>query len=276
VKRRIHELIRFSINEKVPMYFMRTPVNSCVVHTYPTQIVDTLKGGDSNLFVAKMRSICSPEIELILEYSEENNPFGPNNRQFSGLNHVIGFFLAYYNSAPDVLFEIVEPVLVHRKSDDETTSSCKTDELTTTTNTNTCKYLMHWKLLMSHTRTKVLVDHIDTHVAVPIAYVSKKSKLDYLTPPAVSLPPPTITTTTTDAQPPLMTTKLNDTNNDTKQPEINNLLKSFESFTVTPITPHNTFAFNHFVCEVNADMKVTKMCGLFCYYDTRPTQFKFV
>ncbi len=77
VQKRRHEIISFPL--KPPYGFILVP-NGDDIYTYPKKFVDPLQSGDMNLFRQTMNTICSPEVELILEYDGEQNPIGPNNR----------------------------------------------------------------------------------------------------------------------------------------------------------------------------------------------------
>ncbi len=77
VPKRRHEIISFPI--KAP-YGSQVVPNGDIIHTYPKLLIDHLGGGDAEKFRYYMNSVCDPNIELVIEYSGEQNPFGPNNR----------------------------------------------------------------------------------------------------------------------------------------------------------------------------------------------------
>lgn len=108
-----------------PSHYKEVPTNDPRL-TFPHMIVETFHTGDLKEYASLMRRLCDPQLQYYMQYDGKQNPYGPNRRQFVGVEEYLELAKATLQSGPDCVSRIYEgPHVYYDEATNESFASYK-------------------------------------------------------------------------------------------------------------------------------------------------------
>lgn len=95
---------------------MKPPINYVLLpngdfrYNYPKDMINYLTLFNFDKYRSIMHNYCSPDVKFIQEYDGPQNPYGPNRREFSGVDSIVDLHIAVNCANPDNMAELVDQI----------------------------------------------------------------------------------------------------------------------------------------------------------------------